>query len=316
MYLLTAEPCSVTGAIIVDGILFPLRCSSRQTSVTFASRASPSFVNPQECVDLCFRLNPQSRLLIALSYSFDGPRRFPPSVTSSVVFGLPDDIEEADLGSSATRLVWPPQARCVAAANGWIVAVVECGPPPNAIAMPPPAPTSSSASSSSHVAGVGGGVPEQHPPSKLGLVALIPPLRLVSRWNVRRGTTLGSDGNHLVPLPPPVRATADADTTAGGGGVAGGGANDPNFGRVAHAFVDPTGCHVLLSARNGEAYYLHSTSKAATKLGGFGPGADGSYAGYRAGATLAEATVGGGEAAAVQTGLTPGSYVTAVGWDR
>jgi hypothetical protein len=218
--------------------------------------------------------------------------------------------------------VWPPQARCVAAANGWIVAVVECGPPPNAIAMPPPAPTSS-ASSSSHVAGVGGGVPgagggaivQQHPSWKLGLVALIPPLRLVSRWNVRRGTTLGSDGNHLVPLPPPVRATADADATAGGGGVVGS-ANDPNFGRVAHAFVDPTGCHVLISARNGEAYYLHSTSKAATKLGGFGPGADGSYAGSRAGATLAEATGGGGEATAVQTGLTPGSYVTAVGWDR
>jgi hypothetical protein len=247
----------------------------------------------------------------------------PTDLDVSHVPGLPDDIEEADLGSSATRPVWPPQARCVATANGWIVAVVECGPPPNATAMPPPAPASSSASSSSHVSGVGGGVPgagggaivQQQPPSKLGLVALIPPLRLVSRWNVRRGTTLGSDVAALVPLPPPVRATADADATAGVV-VSAGSAGDPNFGRVAHAFVDPTGCHVLLSARNGEAYYLHSTSKTATKLGGFGPGADGSYAGSRAGATLAEATVGGGEAAAVQTGLTPGSYVTAVGWDR
>lgn len=223
---------------------------------------------------------------------------------------MPDEIEDVDLNSSATRLVAPPQTHCVAAANGWIVAVVECGPPPNAAMIP----DGSTAFSSSGVAIPGPGTTAQQQ-SKVGLAALIPPLRLVSRWNVRRGTTLGSDGNQLVPLPPPVRsgATEDAivDVTGSGNG------NDPNFGRIMHAFVDPTGSHIFLSARNGEAYYLHSTSKVATKLVGFGPGVDGSYSGSRAGATLAEATGGGGgEAVSVQTGLTPGSRVTAVGWDR
>ena len=226
---------------------------------------------------------------------------------------MPDEIEDADLNSSATRLVEPPQAHCVAAANGWIVAVVECGPSPNAAMLP----DGSSTFSSSRGGIPGPGTTTQHL-SKVGLTTLIPPLRLVSRWNVRRGTTLGSDGNQLVPLPPPVRsgATEDAifEVTAGGGS---GNGNDPNFGQIMHAFVDPTGCHVILSARNGEAYYLHSTSKVVTKLGGFGPGVDGSYSGSRAGSTLAEATGGGGgEAASVQTGLTPGSRVTAVGWDR
>ena len=70
----------------------------------------------------------------------------------------------------------------------------------------------------------------------------------------------------------------------------------------------------MLSARNGEAYYLHSTSKKAKKLNGFGPNADGSFSSFVPGVALGDVVAGsGGE---VQTGLTPGSYVTAVGWDR
>lgn len=192
-----------------------------------------------------------------------------------------------------TRAVQPPRPKCAAASNGWIVAVVECGPPPDAAAA---SPFSSNASSAA-------------PPSRHALTALVPPLRLVSRWNVRRGTP------DLVPLPPPVRPGTAAEV----GGASASAGSDPNFGRVAHAFVDPTGCHVLLSARNGEAYCLHSTSGKARKLNGFGPGPDGSYSGYEEGVSLGDAALwkdGGDEAAEVQTGLTPGSYVTAVGWDR
>ena len=136
---------------------------------------------------------------------------------------------------------------------------------------------------------------------------------------------LGSDGNYLSPLPPPVRPNGIVDgdaktklSTPRGGGGGGTSSNDPNFGRIDHTFVDPTGCHVLLSARNGEAYYLHSTSKHVVKLNGFGPSAEGSYSGFRAGSSLSEVAVGEGDAtvAGVQMGLTPGSYVTAVGWDR
>jgi hypothetical protein len=89
---------------------------------------------------------------------------------------------------------------------------------------------------------------------------------------------------------------------------------DPNFGRILHTFVDPTGCHVLLSAKNGEAYYLHSTSKKAKKLQGFGPNVDGSYSSFVPGVSLGDVAAGSG--GDVQMGLTPGSYVTAVGWDR
>ena len=88
-------------------------------------------------------------------------------------------------------------------------------------------------------------------------------LRLVSRWNVRRGSSASSDP--WIPLP-------------GAGGD------------IVHVFVDPTGCHTLLSANNGEAYYLHSSSRAVQKLAGFGPNDT--------------------------AGLTRGSYVTAVAWDK
>jgi hypothetical protein len=88
-------------------------------------------------------------------------------------------------------------------------------------------------------------------------------LRLISRWNVRRGTSASSDP--WIALP-------------GAGGD------------IVHVFVDPTACHTLLSANNGEAYYLHSSSRAVQKLSGFGPNDT--------------------------TGLARGSYVTAVAWDK
>ena len=157
---------------------------------------------------------------------------------------------------------------------------------------------------------------QQQQQSKQGLTTLIPPLRLVSRWNVRRGTTLGSEGNHLVPLPPPVRPNITEENAIIynlGGNYNN---NDPNFGRIMHTFVDPTGCHVLLSARNGEAYYIHSTSKSVQKLRGFGPSSDGSYSDFTPGLTLGETSTssvaaaggGGGDDKVVQTGLTPGSH--------
>ena len=88
-------------------------------------------------------------------------------------------------------------------------------------------------------------------------------LRLVSRWNVRRGSSASSDP--WIALP-------------GAGGD------------IMHVFVDPTGCHTLLSANNGEAYYLHSSSRVVQKLPGFGPNDT--------------------------AGLMRGSYVTAVAWDK
>jgi len=243
---------------------------------------------------------------------------------------LINDIEEEDLSISSTRPVLPPRSRCVAASNGWIIAAVECVPPPTLSSFPSST-VSALASSGGSSGGGGNTILSKHAQS---LIVLIPPLRLVSRWNVRRGSSLGSEGNHLIPLPPPVRPLADSITASSGNdaAVAKQFANnpstsiytssDPNFGRIVHTFVDPTGCHVLLSARNGEAYYLHSTSKKVKKLAGFGPNADGSYSEFVPGVPLGEAGDGGGSASGgsgevvCQTGLTPGSYVTAVGWDR
>ena len=230
------------------------------------------------------------------------------STLNSTSHDKTDDVEEEDLNIPATRPILPPRAKCVAASNGWIVAAVECGHAPSSSSSVPTAASSS----------VAGGMMQ----SRHALTSLIPPLRMVSRWNVRRGSTLGSEGNNLIPLPPPVRATAASEELAPATSkvsIVSGNNNssDPNFGRIAHTFVDPTGCHVILSAKNGETYYLHSTSKKVKRLAGFGPHVDGTYAGYKAGMSVGDAgsTSGSGDAA-VQTGLTPGSYVTSVGWDR
>ena len=248
-----------------------------------------------------------------------------------------NEIEEYDINLSTTRMVYPPQPKCVSAANGWIIAVVECSPPPQSTAAAAAAAAATTSTMQQ----------QQQSMSKLDLTALIPPLRLVSRWNVRRGTTTATTATaseSLVVLPPPIRPTI-APPPIGAHGGREDGIIDPNFGQIKHVFVDPTGCHAILSSKNGEAYYIHSSMKVVTKLNGFGPSCiaattttttatDNSssassnnantagsscYGGYRPGGTVNEAlsgVVNGMPSNSVQVGLTPGSYVTAVGWDR
>ena len=161
-----------------------------------------------------------------------------------------------DTGLTA-RPIRPPRSGCVAAANGWIVAALEC---------------------------LGGNT-----------TISSPELRLVSRWNVRRGGV----ADQWMALPPPVHGK----------------------GRVAHIFVDPTASHTFLSAVNGEAYYLHSTSqRMVLKLAGFGRNGDGSVLSKDSltgvPATAVAHRRDEASQSAVQAGLTAGSYVTAVAWDK
>ena len=202
-------------------------------------------------------------------------------------------------GGGSIRSLRPPRAHCVAAANGWIVAVLET-------------------------------------------TANAPPLRLISRWNVRRGTLTGTSlSDHWMALPPPIFM-----------------GQKRNEGRIKHVLVDPTASHTLVSANNGEAYYLHSSgTQRLVKLPGFGPSAaiyaDGSSSSKKkhhstaassATSAAGSSTLRGGAAAAasasaglhltgipatavvhrrdeqsqasIQAGLTSGSYVTAIAWDK
>lgn len=188
-----------------------------------------------------------------------------------------DEASEMDLTAATTTttfLLRAPRPGCVAAANGWIVAAVEC-----------------------HTTS------PKHPASPS-------PLRLVSRWNVRRGVNLA---DQWMALPPPVVTTTHHPT---------------EDVRIVHVFVDPTGSHTLLSAANGEAYYLHSNSssptKTATKLPGFGMGTstttttDGTKLLTGVAATAVAHKLKGNAAIAstIQQGLSAHSYVTAVAWDK
>ena len=113
------------------------------------------------------------------------------------------------------RKIRAPNNGCVASSNGWILAVLEVGGSDN---------------------------------------ISTPLLRVVSRWNVRRGN-------------PAVGATASS------GGLASNisGSNidwssqlipfPETSSTVSGTFLDPTGSHAFLSCRNGTAYYLHSSSK-------------------------------------------------------
>jgi len=193
-----------------------------------------------------------------------------------------DPILSASGGSgSSFRPLRPPRNGCVATANSWMVAALEC-------------PGGGFAASSSPRVDAG------HSGSGT--------LRLVTRWNVRRMS--GGVLDQWMALPPPV---------AGGDG------------RIAHVFVDPTGTHTLISARNGEAYYNHSSLKELQKLDGFGRNVDGSWPskdklnGISA-SSQQQVTHGGGSGSTknksnkfslpIQQGLSIGSYVTAVAWDR
>lgn len=165
-------------------------------------------------------------------------------------YDLQNNTDAEAAAARGSRPLRPPRHRCVATANGWIVAALEC-PAPNG-----------------------------------------PTLRLVSRWNVRRG----SSADQWMALPPPISGD----------------------GRIVHVFVDPTGCHTLLSARNGEAYYIHSSLRLPQKLPGFGKNADGSLPKELTSisATSIVARRGHDETRVVQKGLTAGSWITAVAWDR
>ena len=176
------------------------------------------------------------------------------------------DNEDPILNASGStvRPLRPPRTGCVATANSWMVAALEC-------------PGGGDSGSSS-------------------------PLRLVTKWNVRRMS--GGVQDQWMALPPPV---------AGGDG------------RIMHVFVDPTGTHTLLSARNGEAYYHHSSQKEFQKLNGFGKNADGTWPSkekLNGISASSQQHVGSSSTKSkkfslpIQMGLSAGSYVTAVAWDR
>lgn len=170
--------------------------------------------------------------------------------TSAVSEKSDDETGVADAQGGSSRPIRPPRPGCVAAANGWIVAALECTGQP--------------------------------------------PLRLVSRWNVRRGGM----ADQWMALPPPVQGN----------------------GRIAHVFVDPTASHTFLSAVNGEAYYLHSSQRQVIKLAGFGRNADGSLLMKDALTGISATFVAGRRdevlQSTIQSGLSTGSYVTAVAWDK
>ena len=131
-------------------------------------------------------------------------------------------------------------------------------------------------------------------------------LRLLSRWNVRRG---GSLADHWRALPPPC-TTAKAARLA-------------KSAPVMHVLVDPTASHIFISAANGEAYYLWHNARRIVKCPGFGPEQQAPSSTHHNKVKLtglpATAVAHRRDEASqtqVQQGLTPGSYVTAIAWDK
>ena len=123
-------------------------------------------------------------------------------------------------------------------------------------------------------------------------------MRLLSRWNIKAGGGTSSNAlssvEKLIPLPAP-SLRGDAS--------------------IAHIFVDPTGNHILLSSKNGEAYYLHSSTPRVSKLNGFG----GDYSGMAAAEidiSSASASNNNNSLSQIQLGISANSYVTAVAWDK
>jgi len=185
--------------------------------------------------------------------------------------------------------LYPPRNHCVSSANGWVIASLESAPTTQ---------TPSHSSTSSHP-----------PPS-----ANVPPLRLISRWNVRRSNNSNNSSTNnnnmrenLIALPPPLF--------------------DRDHAKICHVFCDPTGYHTIFSSMNGEAYYLHANKRYATKLVGFGMSRDGATGSgssggdwntaFQPGISAMEASsISDNSKATIQLGLTPGSYITSVGWDK
>lgn len=197
----------------------------------------------------------------------------------------------ASSSSASMRSLRPPRSGCVATANSWMVAALEC-----------------SGVGVGSLTGSGVNSPSMNG-NNSSTTSNTDTLRLVSRWNIRRMSGGGHD--RWMILPPPVS----------------GGDQD---GRIMHVFVDPTGTHTLLSARNGEAYYHHSCSRVIQKLDGFGRNADGTFASKEklngiSASSQQQANINSGKnrnqiknnfALPIQMGLSAGSYVTAVAWDR
>ena len=113
--------------------------------------------------------------------------------------------------SGNNKRILSPSKHCVASSNGWIVAAVEVSP--------------------SH-----------------DMSDTVDNVKLISRWNVRRGTTHAEET--IVPLPMSKSNSKSSDV-------------------IKSVFIDPTGCHVLVSTSSGVAFHLHSSSTKARKLQGF-----------------------------------------------
>ena len=134
-----------------------------------------------------------------------------------------------------------------------------------------------------------------------GSTASVSHVRLLSRWNVRRNT-------HQWLIVPNTRSAPGSNMVS-----------SSKKGRIVHVFTDPTGCHTLLSGSNGDLFYSHPASKTVRKLNGFGLNTDGSGS-FRPGKAWRDVSASSmtfaQKESAVQLGLTPGCYITAVGWNK
>lgn len=206
-----------------------------------------------------------------------------------------DDDPILSASGSAMRPLRPPRTGCVATANSWMVAALECPGSGGGSSLSASGADASSSAAANHSSSNSSGSGSST-------------LRLITRWNVRRMS--GGAQDQWMALPPPA---------AGGDG------------RIMHVFIDPTGTHTLLSARNGEAYYHHSSLREFLKLNGFGRNADGTWPSKEklngiSASSQQQVNHGGGGgnsnnksnkfALPIQMGLSAGSYVTAVAWDR
>ena len=218
-----------------------------------------------------------------------------------------DDDPILSVSGSTMRPLRPPRTGCVATANSWMVAALECpGMGGGSASGADPSSSAAAANRSSSTTSSGSNSNSNSNSNSSSSSTL----RLITRWNVRRMS--GGAQDQWMALPPPA---------AGGDG------------RIMHVFIDPTGTHTLLSARNGEAYYHHSSLREFQKLNGFGRNADGTWPSkekLNGISASSQQQVGGGSnsnssshnsksnkfALPVQMGLSAGSYVTAVAWDR
>jgi hypothetical protein len=202
---------------------------------------------------------------------------------------MDDAALDALLTDKSVRKVYPPAPKCVACSNGWIVSAMEC----ESSIVPSLAMLNDTSGISSvhHVTSSG----SQSQSQSSGI------LRLVSRWNIRQqgdfATHAAANPKHnrgtsrleetLVPLPTPVVVM---DSSDGG---------PPGSSSIEGVFMDPTGHHVLISAKNGELYHLHSSGRIVRRVKGFGP----LYQKQPAGASR-------------RTNLQRNEVVTCVAWDQ